>query len=277
MSRNFVMSLSFLCLLALSAMITNCGSSSKTSLGSGGPYNVVGDWQLTISSSTSTGYGVINSAGLALFFDSLGETLEFPTITGASSFSGTATIYEPGGVSSSATAQGNVNSAASISGSFSGNGASGTFSANSYSAVASVTALTGAMTGESPSGELLDLTFSPSGSNESMSFSGGFGSCFVSGTFTQETTLNVFDVTMTFSGTDCATPTTTAITGLGLESSADYLNFNSGSAGTYLYADMLDPAGPFILEIYPAIAGGAAASRHASRPEHRGSPWSGNF
>jgi hypothetical protein len=281
MSRNFLISLSFLCLLAICAMITNCGSSSKSGGGNGGgPYDVVGDWQLTLSGSSTTGYGVINTTGLALFFDNLGETLELPTITGASSFSGTATIYEPGGASSTATVQGNVNSATSISGTLSGNG-SGSFTAASYSAVTSVTALSGAMTGESWSGALLELTLSPSGSNASMSFTGSNGiSCDVSGTFTQEggnvATLNVFDVSMTFSGTGCPTLTTTAITGLGLESSSDYLNFNSGSPGTYLYADMLDPAGPFILEIYVPV-GAAAASRHISSPERRGSPWAGKF
>jgi hypothetical protein len=153
-----------------------------------------------------------------------------------------------------------VNSATSISGTLSGGG-SGTVSASSYSPVTSVTALTGAMHGESVSGILVELTLSPSGSNSSTIFTGSNGiSCDVSGTFTQEggdvSTLNIFDVSMTFSGTGCATPATTAMTGLGFESSTDYFGF--GATGTCLYADMLDPAGPFILEIYVPVGGAGA-------------------
>jgi len=269
-------------------MTTNCGSSSKSNNGGGGtgggPYDVVGDWQITVSGNggSTTGYGVINSSGLALFFDSLGESLELPTITGASSFSGTITVTEPGGLSSSASAQGNVSSATSLSGTVSGNG-SGTFSASSYSPVTSVKALSGSLLGESEGISILaELTFTSSGSNSSMSFTGTSGiTCLVSGTFTQEggtvSTLNVFDVSMTFSGTNCPTPTTSAITGLGFESSSDYFGFNFSNPATYLYADMLDPAGAFPIEIYPQAVGAASPSTHALSPERRGPPWSQIF
>jgi hypothetical protein len=268
MLRNIVLSLSLLCLLAICALTINCGGSSNSGGGKGGPYDVVGDWQITVSGGggSTAGYGVINSSGQALFFDSIGETLQLPTITGASSFSGSLTVFEPGGLSATASAQGNVNSATSISGSISGN-ASGTFSASSYSPVTSVPALTGAMNGKSVSGVLVELTLAPTGTNSSMSFTGSNGiSCDVSGTFTQEETLNVFDVSMTFSGTGCPTPTTSAITGLGFESSSDYFTF--GATGTCLYADMLDPAAPFILEIYVPV--GAAVDRSTSTSKDKG-------
>ena len=66
-----------------------------------------------------------------------------------------------------------------------------------------------------------NLTFTPTGSGQSMSFTGSntFG-CDISGTFTQEGTNNVFDVSMTIAGTvDC--PITGSMTGLGFESSSD--------------------------------------------------------
>jgi hypothetical protein len=268
MLRNVVLSLSLLCLLAICALTINCGGSSNSNTtNGGGPYDVVGDWQINLSGSggSTGGYGVINSSGEALFFDSVGETLELPTITGASSFSGTVTLFDPGDIITTASVQGTVNSATSISGTLSGN-LSATASATSYSPVTSVTALTGAMTGQSLSGVFVDLTLTPTGTNSSMSFTGSFVSCDVTGTFTQEggdvATLNVFDVQMTFSGTGCATPTTSTITGLGFESSSDYFTFNCSTSGTYLYADMLDPAGPFILEIYvPAVCGAADADK----------------
>jgi len=130
MVRNTVLSLSLLCLAAWCALAVGCGSSSsKTTTGcTGGPYNVVGDWTLTITSGLS-GPGVIGSSGSALFFqtDSVmlasGDTIVMPAISGACSFSGTATGYTTsagGGGSMTATLQGNVNSATSISGTVTG-------------------------------------------------------------------------------------------------------------------------------------------------------------
>jgi len=105
MLRNIALSISLLCLLAICAITINCGGSSSNGGGggTGGPYDVVGDWQLTLSTSGAIGYGVINSSGQALFFDNIGETLELPTITGVSSFSGTVTLFEPGDISSTAS------------------------------------------------------------------------------------------------------------------------------------------------------------------------------
>jgi hypothetical protein len=269
MLRNVVVSVSLLCLVALCAVTMNCGSSSHSTTTSctGGPFDVVGDWQITVSDNgggSTSGFGAINSAGLALFFDTSGDSVDMPTITGASCFSGSITAYGPPGLGGGAItdpAQGNVNSATSITGTFTGSGGnpSGTISATSFSPETSVTPLSGAMLGEIASeAVILNLTFTPGPSNSSMTFTGSNGfSCDVSGSFTQEVggnvaSVNVFDISMTFSGTGCPTPTTSAMTGLGFESSSDYFNFNPGGApGTYLYADMLDPAGPFAIEIFP--------------------------
>jgi hypothetical protein len=132
MFRNTVLSLSLLCLAAWCALAVGCGSSSsKTTTGcTGGPYNVVGDWTITITGggNSLSGPGVIGSAGTALFFQTTntapapGDTVVMPSISGACSFSGTATAYATsasGGGSATDTVQGSVNSATSISGSIS--------------------------------------------------------------------------------------------------------------------------------------------------------------
>jgi len=68
--------------------------------------------------------------------------------------------------------------------------------------------------------------------------------CNVSGTFNQETG-NVFDVSLTLSGDSCSV---SSITGLGFESSSDYLNVNGGAAGTYLYA--VSSSSDLVLEVF---------------------------
>ncbi len=74
MLRKLALVVSFACLVFVAAMIVSCGS-SKTHLGTmctGGPFNVVGDWQGTIATSTGNQEvtGVINTQGQAVFFDS---------------------------------------------------------------------------------------------------------------------------------------------------------------------------------------------------------------
>ncbi len=260
------------CVVGIASLSISCGgsSSSGAKVCTGGPYNVVGDWQITVSNSsgsTVSGPGVISSSGLALFFDTsavtggTGDTLEPPALTGACSFSGKIIAYaEPGSVASGGTsvitdsAQGNVNSTSSITGTFSGV-SSGSFSvAPNTPLTGSVTALSGAMLGEvagSINGQpvQMPLTFSKSGSNNSMIFSGSVGSsCNVKGTFSEEGSNNVFDVSITFSGTGC--PVSGGMNGLGFESSTDYFTMNGGAQGTYLYADILASGSPFVVEIF---------------------------
>lgn len=268
MSRRFVVSLCLLCIAAWCAMTISCGSSNSSNNQQTCRllYDVVGDWQINVSASngSTTGYGAIDSNGLALFFDNSllsgsGDTLELPTINGNCSFSGNTTIFaEPGEpvspTSVTVPTQGNVTSNSNISGTFSGT-TTGSFTATSFSPIpGSATALTelsfGTMQGAFPAGGIsLLVTFSASGSDASMSFTGTGAACTVNGTFTQVSTRNVFDVSMNYSGASC--PVTGTITGLGFESSSDYFNFNSGAAGTYLYADMLYSSGPFVMEFWP--------------------------
>jgi hypothetical protein len=262
MTHKFALSLSIVCLALIAVVTMSCGGSSSSGGGTGGgPYNVVGIWQTTLSGSAgSTSFvGAINSQGLALLFADnpadpafVGDTWELPTITGASSFSGMTSLYaEPGtqlpwgGTVQTISMQGNVNSATSIT----GKNSNGSFTLSPYSPLTrSVTAFTGAMVGEIEGGaNIFRLTFAPGGSGQSMNFSGSGGFCVVTGSFTQEGTSNIFDVSMIYESGGC--PGTGTVTGLGFESSSDYFQMNGNAQGTYLYANMLGSS-PYVLEIF---------------------------
>ncbi len=216
MLRKYLVSVSLVCLVTLAATIISCGgsSSSTQTACTGGPYDVVGNWTLDVTGTgvSTSGPGVISTSGAAVFFQTStttpapGDTVTMPAITGTCSFSGMATAYgtsASGGGTTTATVQGNVNSASSISGSIS-NG-------NKFSLVpgspltGSVAALSGSMIGSVAGwvgpGNLWQLSFTPTGSNSSMSFGGAdVDGCNVSGTFDQEggnvSNLNVFDVSI---------------------------------------------------------------------------------
>jgi hypothetical protein len=274
MLSRFALWLCVICLLVVGALIVSCGNSNSGSKPcTGGPYNVVGDWQITVTTtggSSVTGYGVIDSAGLGLFFDnfqpnSSGDTLQLPTLTGSCAFSGSMNTFgEPGGVNNGVEnmlpATGNVNSATSISGTFSATGASGTISAAPFTPLTgSVTAVSGTKTGavqglfgatsSTPgTGIVLSTTFSAAGSGNSMTFATtNLSACEANGTFTQVGTSNVFDVSITLMPT-C--PILGTFTGNGFESSTDYFGLNAGNADTYLYADILDGTSTFVIEFY---------------------------
>jgi len=273
MSRKFALFLSFACLAVIAALTVACGKSASNNIFktcTGGPYNVVGDWQITVQDNgggSITGYGAIDSSGLALFFDnnalanSTGDTLQLPQLTGACSFSGNLTAYAaPNPLGSTVVTdpvQGNFSSATSMSASFTGS-PSGTISANPFIPLSgSPTAFSGSpFTGEvngsfSLGGVLLQLNFTPTGTGASMTFTAlPSQNCAVTGSFTQQSSSNVFDVTMTFSGLGCPITTTSALTGLGFESNTDYFSMNGGAAGTYLYADMLNGSNTFVMEIF---------------------------
>ena len=274
MRRSFMLFSGFLSLMLIAVLTISCGGSSNSTLKqgcTGGPYNVVGDWQITISDNgggSASGYGAIDSSGLALFFDnsqstaSTGDTVQLPTISGACSFTGDLTAYaEPGGPASGSvitdSAQGNVTSASAINGTFTGSGTnpSGTFSLSPLAALTgSASAISGAKTGAvqgALNGQpvLLAVTFSPTGTNAGMSFASTVvGLCGATGTFTQVSTANVFDVSITLSGSGCGI--TGTFTGIGFESSADYFDVHGNNPDTYLYADILDSTNTFVIEFF---------------------------
>jgi len=93
-------------LTLLGATINSCGGGSGSGGvgGNNGPYSVVGNWQASCSAAvgaTTSGYGAIDSSGLAAFFDTSGDIVQLPTITGAKSFSGNVTAYAVNGNSDS--------------------------------------------------------------------------------------------------------------------------------------------------------------------------------
>lgn len=272
MCRKFWLPVSAVCLVAWCATAMGCGSSNKTSSCTGGPYNVVGNWQITVSQTSGasvTGYGAIDSAGLTMFFDNSpangsGDTLEMPKITGSCSFSGNLTEFsEPGGPFSGQsvvdTTQGNVTSASAIKGTFTANGTpKGSFSASTFSPLTgTVSGVVGSKTGEvqgmiNGQSLVLPLTFAASGTGDSMSFTGSTLNCSVTGTFTQVRTANVFDVSVTFSnngGNSCGLRNN--FTGIGFESNSDYFGFHGNdSSDTYLYADIQASSNTFVMEIF---------------------------
>jgi hypothetical protein len=261
MLRNFFLSLLLICLGAWCAFTVGCGGSSKsTTTSCTGSYTVVGDWEGTFNGSggQTAANGVINSSGAAAFFDSDADIAVLPTISGACSFAGTETIYSSteseGGVETeSGTATGNVTSDSAINGSESIDGSTGTFNLTSYSPVSSVTALSGGTFGYAiGQPEQDEITLTLGGTSSSITFSGTdvFG-CSISGTFTEESTNNVYDVTYDVSSTSsCTGPGN--LTGIGFESTSDLLDVDGGESGTYAYAIITSSAGPFVLEIVPS-------------------------
>jgi hypothetical protein len=277
-------------LVLLAALSISCGSSNSNIITpcTGGPYNVVGPWQITVIDNGIPGsltlFGAIDSTGLALFFDNssgaTGDTSELPTLTGACSFSGNVTSYpEPNPIVTSPAVeatQGNVTSSTAINGTFTGTNGnpSGTYSMAPLSALTGpVTAVTGSMTGKvqgmiNNQSLLLDLTFSQSGSDNSMAFTTvNLAGCEAAGTFTEQGTSNVFDVSISFQP---GCPISGTFTGIGFESNTDYFTFHGGTPGTYLYADILAGSNTFVLEVHPLCAECAAARPPARNAGQRG-------
>jgi hypothetical protein len=206
------------------------------------------------------------SAELSFFFNHCSIKIVIPSVTGACSFSENLTYYVTrtvlgGGGAYPYLVQGSVQSGPSISGSISEPGGPQTFIGIPQSPF-STTALTSRMSLVDTSSPVsclspgcVQVQVVPSGTGNSadmtLSGTGGFN-CNVSGTFTQEgsnaANLNVFDVSLTFTGTTCAV--TGTIKGLRFESPSDYFNFTPyPPSGTFLYA--ISPNSADVLVFYP--------------------------
>lgn len=264
--RKLARLLSFASLVLICVVTITCGGgSSSTGTNCSGPaVDVVGDWMLSLTGNggSASGFGVINSSGLAVFFQTTGstpgDTVVMPAITGGEKcFSGTVTAYgtqASGGGAASESVKGTINSSSSITGSLS-NGEDLSLTTSSPF-TGSVMALSGSgwegeIEGYDGLDNLFRMTFAPTGTNASMNFSGSSNLCDINGTFTQETEnssgLNVFDVSITYSqGIGCPE----AVGGVGFESTSDYFNMNTGAPGTYFYAASSNSAS--VLEIFKA-------------------------
>ncbi len=263
----------FICIASLvliAAMTISCGSSSSATKPTctGGPYDVVGVWytNLYISGVYPVEAGVISQSGLALFFDNAGDENIMTGITGACSFSDNLTLdiglvnYPVGGNSYSFPVQGNVQPGPVITGTISDPSGPQSFVYAPYPQGITPTALNSSMTlidtsAPSFNGASVQVQVVPSGTGNiaDITLSGTNGlDCSLAGTFKQEGSnaqnLNVFDVSLTFTGTTC--PVAGTITGLGFESPGDYFNFTHfPPTGTFLYAMSADSANVF--ELYP--------------------------
>ncbi len=163
-------------------------------------------------------------------------------------FSGSATAYQapPNGPFVVSTVSGTVNSATSITGTITNPSGTGNFALSPTIPLSGAIALpSGSKTGE-PMGlaNILQVTFATDGS---ITGTDGVG-CTVTGTVTQDHTYNVFAVTLNSTGgVGCIGN----LSGVGLESSSDYFNFNGGAPDTYFYVVFLTgQAQPFAVEFF---------------------------
>jgi hypothetical protein len=259
--RNPAGLLSIAIFTLLGAIAVSCGGSSNPG-GNGGPYIVAGDWRANFSpeiGNTVSAVGAINSAGLGALFDTSGNIVQLPIITGATSFSGNLITYALNGSPFAGgtyiiteTAQGNVSSATSITGTFTGSSA-GSFSVSPFSPVSgSVVPVSGTMNGKITGfSDTLLLTFSSDGTFTGGDFAGPGSTCNVNGKLTQDGTNNVFDVTYNNASGSCFTDTQT---GIAFESATDYFNVNGGADANYLYmvllTSTLTQVRPYVIILY---------------------------
>jgi len=277
MLHRFVFCTCFASLVLIAVMTISCGSSSSPSKPTctGGPYDMVGEWDLIVDGQSNYPLpGVINTAGLAIFFKDVvtdpehGSEVVMPSITGACSFSENLTLYStPAAVGSGGIytypVQGTVQSGPAFSGTITEPGDNETFvgvpqspfTPTALNTSLSLVDVDSPIACRDPQCVHVQVVPSGTGNSANMTLSGTDGfDCTLSGTFTQEgsnaANLNVFDVSLTFTGTTCQV--TGTITGLGFESSVDYFDFTSyPPPGTLLYAMSANSAEVF--EIFPGF------------------------
>jgi hypothetical protein len=255
-------------LMALIFSLAGCGggggSSSSTTSGSSSSSgsttaDVQGEWQGSYSISGVSGStavdAVIKTGGYGFFFDANGVIYVLPALSGSTTLTGTLTAYAPlgytftnGSTEETFSLSGSVSSS-DISGTFGGNNETGTFNLSRYtpySGTPSITAGTwqGFYVG---SGEAaVDLTVDANGN---LSGNDGNG-CTLTGTLSEVSGSNLFNVSVQSSGTSTQPGTVCAgtLSGLGYESSNDASGIFGGAAGTYFYAGVSNSSGAFIAE-----------------------------
>ncbi len=273
---------------AIAAFLMGCGSSNSSSSKNNactGTYNIVGDWQgsVTVSGSSADFSGVINSAGEGAFVDSAADLLTVSSLTGTCSFSSTLGIYESienpnGPATASGSATGNVTSSSAINGSETTNGTTGTFSFTSYNPLGtgSETAIPENTSSFYIRGQTEDnnvqATVSGTGSSITVSGADGLG-CTFNETFAEESTNNVYDVQLMISSTPGQTCQANTVipgtyTGVGFESNSDILGvlgLGLMPTGPFLYAILTSGSQPFVMEVLPPFT---ASGDRAHGPSH---------
>lgn len=288
MLRKFALPLSLICVGAIAAFLIACGSSYNSAQNNTctGTYSIVGDWQgsVTISGSSAKFTGVVNAAGDGAFVDSAADILTVSSLTGACSFSSTLGVYESienpdGPAAASGTATGNVTSASAINGSETTEGTTGTFSFTSYNPMGtgSVTAISENTSTFYIEGQMEDynVPVTVSGTSSSITLSGADNlGCAFDGTFSEESTNNVYDVKLIISnnlGTTCEANGVVAgtYTGAGFESNSDILgDFGLGEvpSGPFLYAILTSGSQPFVMEVLPPPTQSGDRAHRLSHP-----------
>ncbi len=242
----------------VAALLVGCGGggggSSSSSTGNNPvTYDIQDTWSgvysITGGSANVPVTAVIAQSGYGFFYDSSGVVYVLPTLDGGPILSGTLTAYAPAGTTfpnGQATEQFKVTGSVSnlsISGSFSGNGETGSFSLatfKSFSGTPSV--MPGQWQGYyvGTGSSAVDITMSANGS---FTGSDAYG-CTITGTLTEIQSTNLFHISADSSGAGCAGQ----LSGLAFESASDYFNLFGGAAGTYYYAGASNANNAFVAE-----------------------------
>ena len=251
--------LKYLVLLA-AALLVGCNgsnsSSGSTSSSTGNDpvtFLIQGTWNGSYSISGGPANvavtSVIAQSGYGFFYDSSGYVYVLPTLNGGPFMSGTLTAYAPAGTTftnGQTTEQFTVTGTVSnmnISGSFTGNGETGSFTLTRYTPFSGTPSIVaGQWQGyyAGTNAAAVDITMNANGS-----FSGSDANgCTITGTLTQIQSSNLFQVSADSSGAGCAGQ----LSGLAFESSSDYFNLFGGAAGTYYYVGASNASDAFVAE-----------------------------
>lgn len=242
-------------LFGVLGLLSACGGGSSGGGGGSTTADVQGIWHGTytvsgVSGSTDVQAAIANG-GYAFFYDANGFMYVLPKLTGSTTLSGTLTGYAPagdfftGGLAMESFDLTGTVSDASIAGTFSGNGVSGTFTLTPFTPYShTASTVSGSWQGfyaGSGSPGAVALTMHSNGSFTGNDANG----CALSGALKQVTGENLFNVNVTSKGSGCAG----TLNGLAYESSTDTYNFFGGATGTYYYVGVSNAGNAFVAEL----------------------------
>jgi hypothetical protein len=248
-------SLKTLVLLAVTVLVGCGGGGSGSSSSNTNPvtYDIQGTWSGTYTINGGPANvpvtAEIAQSGIGFFYDNSGVVYVLPTLDGGPVLSGTLIAYAPAGYTfqnGQTTEKFSVTGSVSnttISGTFSGNGETGSFSLATFTSFTGTPSIIagqwqGYYAGTSSSA--VDITMNADGS---FSGSDAYG-CTITGTMTQIQSANLFTVTADSSGNGCAGP----LSGLAFESTADDFNLFGGASGTYYYVGASNASNAIVAE-----------------------------
>jgi hypothetical protein len=241
----------------VTVLLAGCGGgggssgSGSSSMGDPVTYDIQSTWSGSYSISGEPAdvpvTAVIAQSGYGFFYDSNGDVYVLPTLDGGPILSGTLTAYAPKGTTfpdGKATEQFQVTGSVSnttISGTFSGNGETGSFSLATFTSFTGTPSIIagqwqGYYVGTTSSA--VDITMNTNGSFTGSDADG----CTISGSLTEIQSTNIFQVSVNSVGAGCAGQ----LSGLAFESSSDYNNLFGGAMGTYYYVGASNANSAFV-------------------------------